>query len=612
MRKHLNSIILLFFSFLLKEILIFPTLVLNTIGILLMTFSLRPSLYVRNTASIILLISYWVTFKKVFDPEVGLNFLTSVTVLKILERENSRDDYMIFFGMILLISSGSLFEKNLLYAIFLIISFFLLIRNFYDQLKIVVHLKEVFTSLILVFPFVILLFIFFPRSMSPIDVGNVNPENGEIGYSPNVIISKYSSLTVSNLSAFQVEILTPHARGPYYWRGNSVSQNNGWDWTVSDADYENKISSVDLPDASSDFLKQRVKLQFKSQFLLGIDSPKYFRFKDKIYEPMNSGNVTSFNSLLGSKRYEVWSREQNSSVEIKNIKPYLRSGLTMAERQWIRENFKSTHIEDLLLEVKHFYAKNNFSYNLNPGVTESFLSFMKNKQGVCSHFSSALALILREKKIPSRLVSGFLGGEFNPYGNFFMVSQKDAHVWVEYLDQGTWKKIDPTLWIIPNRSLISTDEFLENLNSGFNLFKKNNLPFLSFFSELKLWFSQWDFKFYQWIETIDYTEQTKLFDLLGLKRTWIYALICLVVFLFLSSMYWVRRPKLSEVDKLWSLFFKIIRSRFRVEENYDLNELKSKFSSNKKVILSLKEIEYLAGSGSGNYKKIKKMIKDIN
>ncbi len=57
--------------------------------------------------------SYWLIYGKVIDPEVGLNFLTSVIVLKMLEKESRRDQYMIFFGLILLLSTGALFEKNL-------------------------------------------------------------------------------------------------------------------------------------------------------------------------------------------------------------------------------------------------------------------------------------------------------------------------------------------------------------------------------------------------------------------------------------------------------------------------------------------------------------------
>ena len=41
--------------------------------------------------------------------------------------------------------------------------------------------------------------------------------------------------------------------------------------------------------------------------------------------------------------------------------------------------------------------------------SESLKAFFTNKKGLCSHYASATALILRAKGIPSRLVSGFMG-----------------------------------------------------------------------------------------------------------------------------------------------------------------------------------------------------------
>lgn len=69
--------------------------------------------------------------------------------------------------------------------------------------------------------------------------------------------------------------------------------------------------------------------------------------------------------------------------------------------------------------------------------------------------------MLRSQGVPSRLVVGYLGGDFNVVGRYYQVREKHAHVWVEaYLEadqippayfgfeslqrEGAWLRLDPT------------------------------------------------------------------------------------------------------------------------------------------------------------------------
>jgi len=67
------------------------------------------------------------------------------------------------------------------------------------------------------------------------------------------------------------------------------------------------------------------------------------------------------------------------------------------------------------------------------------------RSGNCEYFASALAVMLRGLGIPARLVNGFQRGEWNPYGHYFMIRQRDAHSWVEaYFDGVGWVTLDPS------------------------------------------------------------------------------------------------------------------------------------------------------------------------
>jgi len=74
---------------------------------------------------------------------------------------------------------------------------------------------------------------------------------------------------------------------------------------------------------------------------------------------------------------------------------------------------------------------------------EAFL--FTTKRGHCEYFSSALAIMVRAIGLPSRNVTGFIGGTYNSYGKYYALKQGDAHSWVEvYLEGSGWVTFDPT------------------------------------------------------------------------------------------------------------------------------------------------------------------------
>lgn len=69
----------------------------------------------------------------------------------------------------------------------------------------------------------------------------------------------------------------------------------------------------------------------------------------------------------------------------------------------------------------------------------------ESKRGHCEFYSSAMAVLLRAADVPTRNVTGFIGGTWNRFGRFYAVRQGDAHSWVEaYIDGDGWRTFDPT------------------------------------------------------------------------------------------------------------------------------------------------------------------------
>lgn len=95
------------------------------------------------------------------------------------------------------------------------------------------------------------------------------------------------------------------------------------------------------------------------------------------------------------------------------------------------------------------YLMSHYAYSLQLPRTEpadplaEFL-FVR-KQGHCEYFASAMAVMLRTLRIPSRVVNGFRSDEFNDVTDNYVVRAKDAHAWVEaYFPGYGWVTFDPT------------------------------------------------------------------------------------------------------------------------------------------------------------------------
>ncbi len=98
------------------------------------------------------------------------------------------------------------------------------------------------------------------------------------------------------------------------------------------------------------------------------------------------------------------------------------------------------------------HLRKEFSYDLHsasagkPQPLDHFL--FETHKGHCEFFSTAMAVMLRAVGVPSRNVTGFVGGTWNRFGRYYAVREGDAHSWVEaYIDDRQrpgWRAYEPT------------------------------------------------------------------------------------------------------------------------------------------------------------------------
>lgn len=92
--------------------------------------------------------------------------------------------------------------------------------------------------------------------------------------------------------------------------------------------------------------------------------------------------------------------------------------------------------------IEQYLSSNLFKYSLDRrrqdltiDPTEDFL--FNVQEGYCERFASAMVVMLRTINIPSRIIIGYRGLEWNELGGFHIIRQLHAHAWVEALVEQT-------------------------------------------------------------------------------------------------------------------------------------------------------------------------------
>lgn len=136
----------------------------------------------------------------------------------------------------------------------------------------------------------------------------------------------------------------------------------------------------------------------------------------------------------------------------KRMVKYLQLPSSVTERtknlaEKVTSEAKNSYERALLINN---YLQTNYKYDLdierfpeNADTVDYFL--FEKKKGYCEHFATSMAVMLRAIGVPSRLVTGYAPGEYNPFTGYYEVKVSNAHAWVEvFVEKYGWVPFDPT------------------------------------------------------------------------------------------------------------------------------------------------------------------------
>lgn len=228
---------------------------------------------------------------------------------------------------------------------------------------------------------------------------------------------------------------------------------------------------------------------------------------------------------------------------------------------WAKRQYSKFNNEREFINFLENYFAQNFSYkikNLNLNKDNPLDSFFFDvKKGSCTHFAVAMVNALRANNIPANIVTGYLGGQWNIYGNYYKVSSDNAHAWVEAKVNGAWIYIDPTLKIENIESDAASIAFV-NLSN----------PELSFFSEVVAYLDNINtlisFKILNYgyqDRSVNMTNKALLEIILFIATPGILFLFC--IFIYHKSSFFIFN-KLKRMENNWRRY--LIKSGFLISD----------------------------------------------
>ena len=297
-----------------------------------------------------------------------------------------------------------------------------------------------------------------------------NPE-AYFGFSPYLDLRTRGTLV-------DLPVMKVRASEPAYWSGLTFQKYNGYSWLFPEGEPEQLRTTVQPFDinygssahASTNTLIQTYYLEAEQpNVIFASYRPDLVYYPaDVIYRdesglkspfPLGEGLVYSVVShniipsdMLSSARTEV---REGSLLPYLELPPMPERVLRLAEE--ITPTDAGPYARALAIED---YLKREYQYSLDvpplPEGEDAVDYFLfEHRSGYCEHFSTAYAVLCRLAGIPSRVVTGYASGDYNPFTGLYEVSLDDAHAWVEiYIEGVGWITREPT----PSFSLPAADQ----------------------------------------------------------------------------------------------------------------------------------------------------------
>ena len=441
--------------------------------------------YKKVISGIFALLSFYLQFilnDYTLSKEYFINILLILMFLKFSELEKKENYFFFNFISIFIAISSLLYGQDLISSLisFSIIIISLIHLYSLNQNKFInLNLINLFRYLIItlgILPIVVLTYLIFPRTEINLRLFETRINN--LGIPDKISLGSFENISNNEEEVF---IFTPEKKledQKYYFRVktfNILDLEKNWISTdhVSLLNQFSNNLKIKNTEIDKDTFGKIILYPHEKKWIPKLSN---YNYRDQSLTNNIFDNLTySKNKIIRKTPLDLYYQNIEYNYEEELIKFYskLPDNISMKLKQWAKTNYeKSRNDKEYLQKILDNFSNGNYFYNLSPKKIgnnyEKF--FFETKTGYCEYYAGTFAILSRLAGIPTRLVSGYYGGSFNPLGNFYIFKQQDAHSWVEVFINNKWVRYDPTI-VIPLQNVINSNN--ENFNND-NLINQNS------------------------------------------------------------------------------------------------------------------------------------------
>ena len=402
--------------------------------------------------------------------DAGTGLVVGLAGLKLLELRTLRDYTVVTFICYLLVGINFLYEESLVDGLYLMAAVFMttatLVRiNLPVTEDWQYSLRLAGGMMLKALPLMLVFYLFFPRIQGGLWGLPSDAHAGRTGLSSEISFGSISQLAQYEAPAFRVEFegALPPAN-QRYWRALVLWKNVGRSWKQGVMPYLDEKVIQEAQRQAKNRFRYTVTLEpsnvpWMPALDIPVTAPQSARLKTgyllESRSPLTSRVRYSAESLNHYPDTVLGIHERGAALQ---IAPIVSRRVHDLVQSWQKQDARPRAIIEHALR---FFNENEFRYTLKPPLLgnqplDEFL--FETRAGFCEHYATAFVSLMRLAGVPSRVVLGYQGGDFNENGNYLIVRQSDAHAWAEVWLKGKgWTRVDPTAAVAPERIELGID-----------------------------------------------------------------------------------------------------------------------------------------------------------
>jgi transglutaminase-like putative cysteine protease len=452
-----------------------------TAGVLLwrtwLTWQQRP-LPGRRLLGILLVLTVaatWGWYGTLAGRDAGVALIVMLLALKTLELRARHDAMVVFFVGFFALLANFLYSQSLLLALSMVLGLLGLLTALVNA-HMTVGRPPLSQSLRMAAlltawgtPAMVALFLLFPR-MAPLWGVPAEELAGRSGLSGSMRAGSIAALVLDEGIALRLRFDTPNGEAPaastLYFRGPVLSYFDGQEWSMDTASASEEarleVSGEPVRYQMTIEPSQRPWLPLLDAVQQAPDMPPgmgHARMTGQLQwlAPRALTDVTRIN-VQSHTRFRYGPLEPTRALRRYTRLPEGSNPRTQAlARQMLADPQLASATPRAWVDAALQRLRDGgYTYTLEPGGMDSphtaDVFWFDSKQGFCEHIASAFAVLMRAMGVPTRIVTGYQGGERNPVDGYWTVRNANAHAWTEvWLEGEGWVRVDPTGAVSPPR-----------------------------------------------------------------------------------------------------------------------------------------------------------------